>query len=162
MSAGSPLSGGLPREGALQGEVHRFPIRIYYEDTDAAGIVYYANYLKFIERARTEMMRLYGVEHERARQSGGTAFIVRRCEIEYVAPARLDDELVVETRIKELGGASILLGQDVLRDAATLVRATVLVACIGAHGRPVRLPAELRSSLSSLNDKPRMVSAHAR
>jgi acyl-CoA thioester hydrolase len=151
----------LPREGALQGEAHRFPIRVYYEDTDAAGIVYYANYLKFIERARTEMMRLYGVEHEKARQSG-TAFIVRRCAIEYVAPARLDDELVVETRIKELGGATILLNQDVLRDGAMLVRASVLVACIGAHGRPVRLPAELRSSLSSFNDKPRMVTAHAR
>ena len=152
----------LPREGTLQGEVHRFPIRVYYEDTDAAGIVYYANYLKFIERARTEMMRLYGVEHEKARQSDGTAFIVRRCEIEYVSPARLDDELVIETRIKELGGATILLSQDVLRGASTLVRATVLVACIGTQGRPVRLPAELRSSLSSLNDKPRMVTAHAR
>ncbi|HXR85454.1 MAG TPA: tol-pal system-associated acyl-CoA thioesterase [Stellaceae bacterium] len=152
----------LPKEGALPGEAHRFPIRVYYEDTDAAGIVYYANYLKFIERARTEMMRLYGVEHEKTRQSGGTAFIVRRCEIEYVAPARLDDELVVETRIKELGGATILLSQDVLRDGAMLVRTTVLVACIGVQGRPVRLPAELRSSLSSFNDKPRMVSAHAR
>ena len=152
----------LPREGALKGAAHRFPIRVYYEDTDAAGIVYYANYLKFIERARTEMMRLYGVEHQKTRQSGGTAFIVRRCEIEYVSPARLDDELVVETRIKELGGATILLSQDVLRDGAVLVGASVLVACIGAHGRPVRLPAELRSSLSSLNDKPRMVTAHAR
>ncbi len=92
----------FPREGSLQGDAHRFPVRVYYEDTDAAGIVYYANYLKFIERARTEMMRLYGVEHEKARQSGGAAFIVRRCEIDYRAPARLDDELVVETRLKEL------------------------------------------------------------
>ena len=167
MSAPQPTSGNLPRadlprEGALQGEVHRFPVRVYYEDTDAAGIVYYANYLKFIERARTEMMRLYGVEHEKARQSGGTAFIVRRCEIEYIAPARLDDALVVETRLKELGGATILLSQDVLRDATLLVRASVLVACVGAQGRPVRLPAELRSSLSSFNDKPQMVTAHAR
>jgi len=167
MSAPQPTSGNLPRadlsrEGALQGEVHRFPVRVYYEDTDAAGIVYYANYLKFIERARTEMMRLYGVEHEKARQSGGTAFIVRRCEIEYIAPARLDDALVVETRLKGLGGATILLSQDVLRDATLLVRASVLVACVGAQGRPVRLPAELRSSLSSFNDKPQMVTAHAR
>jgi acyl-CoA thioester hydrolase len=150
----------LPKEGALEGEVHRFPVRVYYEDTDAAGIVYYANYLKFIERARTEMMRLYGVEHERARQSGGTAFIVRRCAIDYIQPARLDDALVVETRLQELGGASIHLSQDVLRDGTLLVRATVVVACIGAQGRPVRLPAELRSSLSSFNAKPRMVTAH--
>ena len=152
----------LPREGSLQGDAHRFPVRVYYEDTDAAGIVYYANYLKFIERARTEMMRLYGVEHEKARQSGGAAFIVRRCEIDYRAPARLDDALVVETRLKELGGATILLSQDVLRDATLLVRASVLIACVGAQGRPMRLPAELRSLLSSSNDKPRMVTAHAR
>jgi acyl-CoA thioester hydrolase len=167
MSAPQPTSGNLPRadlprEGALQGEVHRFPVRVYYEDTDAAGIVYYANYLKFIERARTEMMRLYGVEHEKARQSGGTAFIVRRCAIEYIQPARLDDALVVETRLEELGGATIHLSQNVLRDGTLLVRATVVVACVGAQGRPVRLPAELRSSLSSFNDKPQMVTAHAR
>jgi acyl-CoA thioester hydrolase len=155
-------SSELPRAGKLSGGVHRFPVRVYYEDTDAAGIVYYANYLKFIERARTEMMRLFGVEHERERQSAGTGFIVRRAEIEYQAPARLDDEIVVETRLKELGGASILLAQDVLRDDTVLARATVLVACIGAQGRPVRLPAALRSSLSSFNDKPRMVTAHAR
>jgi acyl-CoA thioester hydrolase len=153
----------LPREGAIEdGGVHRLPIRIYYEDTDAAGIVYYANYLKFIERARTEMMRLYGVAHERERQAGGTAFIVRRAEIDYLAPARLDDELTVETRLKEVRGASILLAQDVLRDATLLVRATVLVASVGAQGRPVRLSAALRSSLLSLNDNSRMVTAHAR
>ena len=162
MSAAQTPS-ALLRSGRLEGDVHRFPIRIYYEDTDAAGIVYYANYLKFIERARTEMMRLYGIEHERELQSGGVAFIVRRAEIDYLAPARLDDELVVETRLRELGGATILLGQDVLRDGAMLVRASVLVACIGAQGRPVRLPAALRLSLSSFNnDKPRMVTAHAR
>jgi acyl-CoA thioester hydrolase len=159
-AADLPKEGALPRAGMLQGEVHRFPVRVYYEDTDAAGIVYYANYLKFIERARTEMMRLYGVEHERARQSGGTAFIVRRCAVDYIQPARLDDELVVETRLKELGGATIHLSQDVLRDGTLLVRATVVVACIGAQGRPVRLPAELRLSLSSFNAKPRMVTAH--
>src|ERR1700734_1812520 len=99
MSAGS-----LPREGLIEGGVHRFPVRVYYEDTDAAGIVYYANYLKFIERARTEMLRLYGVVHERERQAGGIAFIVRRAEIDYLVPARLDDELTVETRLKEVGG----------------------------------------------------------
>ena len=162
MSAAQLPRADLPRVGAMQGEMHRFPVRVYYEDTDAAGIVYYANYLKFIERARTEMMRLYGVEHEQARQSGGAGFIVRRCEIDYRAPARLDDELVVETRVTELGGATILLSQDVLRDATLLVRASVLIACVGALGRPMRLPAELRSSLTSFNDKPRMVTAHAR
>jgi acyl-CoA thioester hydrolase len=152
----------LPRAGSIENGVHRFPIRVYYEDTDAAGIVYYANYLKFVERARTEMMRLFGVEHEAERQTSGLAFIVRRAEMEFEAPARLDDELVVETAVKEVGGASILLSQNVLRDARVLVRATILVATIGASGRPVRLPATLRATLSSHPASHRMVSAHAR
>lgn len=152
----------LPAEGAMVDGVHRFPVRVYYEDTDAAGIVYYANYLKFIERARTEMMRRYGVEHEKSRQAAGTAFVVGRVEIDYLAPARLDDTLTVETRLRELGRASIHLAQDVLRDETTLVRATVVVVSVGAQGRPVRLPPALRASLLSLNDNPRMVTAHAR
>jgi acyl-CoA thioester hydrolase len=153
---------GLPPEGSLSAGVHRFPIRVYYEDTDAAGIVYYANYLKFVERARTEVMRLFGVEHERWRQVEGTAFIVRRAELEYLAPARLDDELVVETRIKELGGASILLDQDVKRDDTMLVRSTIRIACVGRNGRPVRLPTALRAALLTHSETLRMVSAHAR
>ena len=153
----------MPREGVLADGVHRFFIRVYYEDTDAAGIVYYANYLKFVERARTEMMRLYGVEHEKSRQLEGTAFIVRRAELEFLAPARLDDELWVETRVKEIGGASILLAQDVKRGATLLVGATILIACIGRQGRPVRLPPALRAALISHNNvTTRMVPAHAR
>ncbi len=153
----------LPREGRLEEGVHRYPVRVYYEDTDAAGIVYYANYLKFIERARTEMMRLYGVEHEKSRQSDGTAFIVRRAAIEFLAPARLDDELIIETRIEEIGAASIRLAQDVKRRDTRLVAATILVVSIGRHGRPVRLPPGLRSVLASHNNKTfRMVTAHAR
>jgi acyl-CoA thioester hydrolase len=152
----------LPRSGVMDGAVHRFPVRVYYEDTDAAGIVYYANYLKFTERARTEMMRLYGVEHEKARQSGGTVFIVRRADFDYRAPARLDDELVVETRVAELGAATIRLAQDILRGETPLVRSHVTIACVNAEGRPVRLPEALRSTLASLNDNTRMVTAHAR
>ena len=153
---------GLPRADTLIEGVHRFFMRVYYEDTDAAGIVYYANYLKFVERARTEMMRLYGVEHEKSRQSEGTAFIVRRAALEFLAPARLDDELVVETRVKEVGGASIELAQDVKRGDALLVGATILIACVGRHGRPVRLPSALRAALASHNETSRMVPAHAR
>jgi acyl-CoA thioester hydrolase len=153
---------GLPRADTLIEGVHRFFMRVYYEDTDAAGIVYYANYLKFVERARTEMMRLYGVEHEKSRQSEGTAFIVRRAALEFLAPARLDDELTVETRITEVGGASILLTQDVKRGDALLVGATILIACIGRSGRPVRLPPALRAALASPHKTSRMVPAHAR
>ncbi len=158
------MSASLPRQGLLVDDVHCFPVRVYYEDTDAAGIVYYANYLKFIERARTEMIRLCGVEHRAAQETQGFGFIVRRAAIEYEAPARLDDELVVETRVQEIGGATILLVQDVKRDDARLVRATVLIACVDRAGRPTRLPPELRAALPPRNDNntPRMVNAHAR
>ena len=149
-----------PVSGRIEAGIHRFFIRVYYEDTDAAGIVYYANYLKFVERARTEMMRLFGVEHERWRQDEGVAFIVRHAELDYRAPARLDDTLVIETRIKEVGGASIVLTQDVKRDDNLLVAAIVKVATIGRDGRPVRLPPALRAAILSSNENPRMVPAH--
>ena len=152
----------IPSSGRLEPGVHRFFIRVYYEDTDAAGIVYYANYLKFVERARTEMMRLFGAEHEQWRQTDGTAFIVRHASLDYLAPARLDDMLVVETRVKEIGGASILLAQDVKRGDTLLVAATVKIATVGRHGRPVRLPPAFRAAITSHNETSRMVPAHAR
>ena len=149
-----------PVSGRIEAGIHRFFIRVYYEDTDAAGIVYYANYLKFVERARTEMMRLFGVEHERWRQAEGVAFIVRHAELDYRAPARLDDTLLIETRVKELGGASIVLTQDVKRGDDLLVAALIKVATIGRDGRPVRLPPALRAAILSSNENPRMVPAH--
>jgi len=152
----------MPRDGVLADGVHRFPVRVYYEDTDAAGIVYYANYLKFAERARTEMMRLFGVAHEEVRRTEGSVFIVRRAGIEFLAPARLDDELVVETRVKEVGGASITLDQDIYRDTSALVRCAILLACIGRHGRPTRIPSALRAALDPRHQNRRMVPAHAR
>ncbi|HKT17635.1 MAG TPA: tol-pal system-associated acyl-CoA thioesterase [Stellaceae bacterium] len=156
------MSAELPPGGVVVDGVHRFPLRVYYEDTDAAGIVYYANYLKFIERARTELMRRYGVEHEKARQSEGTAFIVRRAALEFLAPARLDDALIIETRIAEIGAATIRLTQDVRRGDELLVRADILVATVGRQGRPVRLPPALRSALHSRHETSRMVTANAR
>ncbi len=81
------------RSGTVQDDAHQFPLRVYYEDTDAAGIVYYANYLQFAERARTEMLRLLGFEHDELRRATGVVFAVRRCSADYLAPARLDDEL---------------------------------------------------------------------
>ena len=149
--------------GPEREEAHRFALRVYYEDTDAAGIVYYANYLKFAERARTEMLRRLGVEQERLRAESGLVFVVRRCAADYLLPARLDDDLVVVTRLKALGGASLDLDQDVRRGDALLVRLVFQIACLGQGGRPQRLPPVLRSALNSLNDTAtRMVTAHAR
>src|SRR5690242_20803295 len=95
---------------------HRQAIRVYFEDTDAAGIVYYANYLKFAERARTDMLRDLGISHAEMMKRDGLVLVVRRCEIDYLKPARLDDLLTVETTVVELGAASADLRQRVLRD----------------------------------------------
>jgi len=132
------------------GAVHRMPLRVYYEDTDAAGIVYYANYLKFAERGRTEMMRELGFAHSRIAEDIGTLFTVRRCSVDYRAPARLDDALIVETRVQEIGAATVLLDQQVRRDGEVLAQIDMLVACVGRDGRPRRVPAGLRAALMTL------------
>jgi acyl-CoA thioester hydrolase len=130
------------------GLTHAMPLRVYYEDTDAAGIVYYANYLKFAERGRTEMMRALGFEHSRILGETGIAFTVRRLSADYRAAARLDDALTVETRIEEIGAATLSLDQQIRREGATLVALNVLVACVGRDGRPRRLPSGLRAALA--------------
>src|SRR2546423_10054393 len=107
------------------------PLRVYYEDTDAAGIVYYANYLKFAERGRTEMMRELGFAHSGIAEEIGTLFTVRRCSADYRAAARLDDALTVYTRVVEIAGATILLDQQIRRDSETIVALDMLVACVG-------------------------------
>ena len=139
--------------GRLVNGVHHLFTRVYYEDTDAAGIVYYANYLKFAERARTELLRLLGVEQDRLRRETGLAFAVKRCGIEYFQPARLDDELLVESRLLSLGGASLELEQRVKRGTVELALLLVRIACLGRDGRPARLPPALRAALMELLPK---------
>jgi acyl-CoA thioester hydrolase len=157
------VTSALPREGAIVDGAYRYPVRIYYEDTDAAGRVYYANYLKFAERARTEMLRRLGIGQERLRAETGLVFVVRRCAADFVRPARLDDELEIVTRLAALGGASLELDQEVRLGDAVLVSLDFQIACLGPSGRPRRLPAGLRAALASLNDTTtRMVPAHAR
>lgn len=156
------MTPSLPRQGAVEDGAYHYPVRVYYEDTDAAGLVYYANYLKFAERARTEMLRRLGVEQERLRAETGLAFVVRRCTIDYLLPARLDDDLVVTTRLAGLGGATLDLVQEVRRGDAPLVRLDILIAAVGQDGRPRRLPPALRAALLSLNETTKMVASHAR
>ena len=140
----------MTRPSSASGAVHSMPLRVYYEDTDAAGIVYYANYLKFAERGRTEMMRKLGFAHSEIAKEIGTLFTVRRCSIDYRAPARLDESLTVYTRVMEIGGATLLLDQQIRRDEAILVQIDILVACVGRDGRPRRVPAGLRAALIAL------------
>ena len=136
--------------------VHVFFVRVYFEDTDATGIVYNANYLKFAERARTEMLREFGVEHSRMIDDEGRAFAVRRCTAEFVKPARLDDLLEVHTRLVAVRGASLDLVQDVKRQGVGLVTLHFGLACMSAAGRATRIPPALRITLENLWQQDRL------
>ena len=127
---------------------HAFALRVYYEDTDLAGIVYYANYLKFIERARTEWVRGLGVDQRQLRSEAGIVFAVRRIEADYLRPARFDDELVVATAVQSLTGVRIVLQQDITRGAERLFAAQVVLVCLTDSGHPARLPVDLRRLLA--------------
>jgi acyl-CoA thioester hydrolase len=122
-------------------------VRVYYEDTDLAGVVYYANYLKFIERGRTEALRAAGVDQNRLKDEQGLVFVVVRVTADWRRPAVFDDLLSVETRLMRLGGASVDMAQRVLRGVETLFEAEVRMACMGRDGRAARLPADLRAAL---------------
>lgn len=129
-------------------EVNIMPLRVYYEDTDAGGIVYYANYLKFAERARTELLRTHGLNHADLLASDKIAFAVRECHADYIKPARLDDLLEVRTRVTEVGGAALRMHQDICRDGTVLVAVHVRLACMDVTtGAPKRLPDAVRECL---------------
>lgn len=142
-----------PSSGAFSGDEHVLPLRVYYEDTDAAGIVYYANYLRFAERARTEMMRAFGLNHSGMMATEGVVFAVRHCAAEFLAPARLDDRLDVVTRITGLRGASLDMEQRIRRDGADLVCMSFKLACMTLSGRPSRIPGTLRVDLEDFRNR---------
>ncbi len=122
----------------------RLPIRIYWEDTDAAGIVFYANYLKFFERARTEWLRSFGLEQERVRAEMGVAFVVTDTTLRYFIPARLDDIVEVSVRVERLGQASLVVAQQARRDDQLLVEGTIRVGCVDLGTfRPRRIPDDI-------------------
>lgn len=127
--------------------MHRLTLRVYYEDTDLAGIVYYANYLRYIERGRTEYVRALGIDQQALRDSAGLVFAVRRVEADYLRPARFQDRLTVETRLGEVSGARLVMPQRVLRADEVLFTASVTLVVLGASGRPARLPADIRQRL---------------
>ncbi|SNT76603.1 tol-pal system-associated acyl-CoA thioesterase [Paracoccus seriniphilus] len=131
---------------------HCLTLRVYYEDTDLAGIVYYANYLKFIERGRSEWLRELGVDQVAMKQDEGKVFAVRRVEADYLKPARFDDLLDVETRLASLSPARIVVEQIVRRNEEKLFSATVTIACLDQRGRPSRLPARLAECLKGPGD----------
>ena len=147
------MSTELPRSGIFRDGRHLYPVRIYYEDTDAAGLVYYVNYFKYAERARTEMLRNLGFEQERLRTESGLIFVVRHATADYRLAGRLDDDLTVATRMTGSGAATLDLSQEIRRQEAILVALEFQIACVGvgAGGRPQRLPPELRAALDSIS-----------
>ena len=136
-----------PTSGMVADGVHRFPIRVYYEDTDAGGIVYHANYLRFAERARSECLRMIGWHHDRMLTDTGLGWVVRRATIDFRQPARLDDALIVETRLQDMTGARMVARQTVHRDGVLLVGLDLELVLLTAAGRPSRIPASLADAI---------------
>jgi acyl-CoA thioester hydrolase len=137
----------VPRDPA---HVFRWPLRVYYEDTDFGGVVYYANYLRFFERARTEWLRSLGIEHQALAREQGLQFVVRRAEIDFLRGARLDDELEITVDVIERKRASLMLTQEALRRGEPMARALVQAACVRcADLKPAALPPALLARLSA-------------
>jgi acyl-CoA thioester hydrolase len=134
--------------GQLTDFGHVLPVRVYFEDTDFSGVVYHASYLRFLERGRSDFLRLIGVSHQAlATSSVPMAFAVARLAIEFRKPARIDDVLKIESRVVDLGAATIRLAQTVRRDEAVLASAAVSVVLINSVGRPRRIPEEIAEKL---------------
>jgi acyl-CoA thioester hydrolase len=138
--------------GRLTDGGHVLPVRVYFEDTDFSGWVYHASYLRFMERGRSDFLRLRGIGHDeldKGAHGERLAFVVRHMTVNFLKPARIDDVVEVDTRLVEIGGARIVLAQMVRRGEVTLAKAEVTVALINEAGEPRRLPAELRQRLAA-------------
>lgn len=129
---------------------HHHPVRVYYEDTDLAGIVYYANYLKFIERGRSEWVRTCGVDQVALKAAQGIVFAVRKVDADYLKPAKFGDDLQVVTELLSLGGARLDLRQEIWRGEERIFIAAVTLVCLHEGGHPARIPAEVRAALQPM------------
>jgi acyl-CoA thioester hydrolase len=119
---------------------HDFPVRIYYDDTDAGGVVYYANYMKFAERARTEFLRSLGFENTQIRDSHGIIIVVKSLEADYLSPARLDDLLTIQTRLLSVKNTSFVMEQKALKNGMDIFKMTIVLVCVNEGGRPTKIP----------------------
>jgi acyl-CoA thioester hydrolase len=132
------------------GRRHVLPVRVYFEDTDAGGIAYHASFIRWCERGRTDFLRLLGTDARRLIDGSASlepaAFVVRRMNCDFLRPARMDDVLLVETRVKELGGASVTLLQAVIKDGRPVFEADVTVVLVAVSGKPLRLSTAIRSA----------------
>ena len=142
-----------PIQGRFDGIEHRLAVRVYFEDTDLSGVVYHANYLRFMERARSDMLRLAGVDQRAAHEAGEGAYAVASLAVRYAAPARLDDALVVVTRVTAVRAASVSIHQRVMRERVVLAEADVVAALVAPNGRPRRQPRDWIERFAALVDK---------
>jgi acyl-CoA thioester hydrolase len=136
--------------GLIEGGVHRFPVRVYFEDTDLSGVVYHANYLRYMERARSDLLALLAIDQRAAHEAGEGAWAVADLAIRYRAPARLGDDLLIETRCLKLGAASVEMAQAIRRGETLLSEATVRAGFVAPDGRPRRQPADWLARFSAL------------
>ena len=150
----------LPRAtaGVMDGKVHLYPLRVYYEETDAGRMVYHAAYLKFAERARTEMMRLSGLDHVAMLEKHGLVFAVHSADIQYLRQAKLEDELLVQTHVADIGGASMMMHQNINRVdndgiAERIADLKIKLVVVREDGKPQRLPIYLKTALERLRDE---------
>ncbi len=139
-----------PSCGIFTGPLHRFAVRAYFEDTDLSGVVYHANYLRWFERARSDMLRLLGIDQRAVFEACGGAYAVSELTIRYLAPARLDDEVLIESRAVELRAASCRMHQQAFRQGTLLVDARLRVGFVGPDGRPRRQPAPWRAAFATI------------
>jgi acyl-CoA thioester hydrolase len=142
-----------PYRGAFIGRTHHFALRVYFEDTDVAGVVYYANYLKYMERARSDMLRVCGIDQRAAIESGEGVYVVAEAHIKYRASAKLDDDLVVLSEVREVRAASCVIHQRVMRGPEMLADATITAAFL-AEGRPKRQPRAWVETFQRLRKEP--------
>ena len=150
MTVIAPSASPLPASGVLDGSVHRYALRVYYEDTDAGGIVYHANYLRWFERARSDLLDVLGIDQAAALASGEGAYTVAEASLRYLAPARLGDTVVIETHAEAVGRASCTLLQSAWRGDTQLTQARVRVGFIGPDGRPRRQPEAWQKAFASV------------
>jgi acyl-CoA thioester hydrolase len=144
------MSPDAPYTGRLERGEHRFAVRVYYEDTDAGGVVYYANYLRFLERARTDFLALLGIDLAASHAAGEGLYVVAEVNIRYRASARLNDALLITSRLQQIKGSSLVVQQAVSRDRAEVAVATVRVVFVGPDGRPRRQPAQWVSAFRAM------------
>ncbi|MBW8755339.1 MAG: YbgC/FadM family acyl-CoA thioesterase [Sphingomonadales bacterium] len=139
-----------PTGGRFDGPVHRFAVRVYFEDTDLSGMVYHANYLRWFERARSDMLRLLGIDQRAAQEAGEGAYAVAELTIRYLAPARLDDTVLIESRAEELRAVSCRMHQRALRGTTLLSEARLRVGFVSPQGRPRKQPDAWRAAFASI------------